>query len=240
MHNPNPLGDGVEELAIAQSVARQWASRFGLDVDEATGLCAAGIVAARPSWDPARGPWGPFAAVRARGALVSDYRRRTARKRAKFPIPLDDHGRESDRGPMLARDELRALVVARGATPRQADIFVSWLGGETIRSIAVRLGVRPQPIQVATRRVRDRLGLSPDQARALRGVARGESPEALRWAIPSSKVARAGKIPSNGYDREKDRERVRERRSSRPVSLATVFYRQRVALERLGAQAVAP
>lgn len=218
--------EGDEELRIAGAVARRWARTYGLDVEEATAIAAAAIVEARPSWDAARGPWAPFAAIRGRSGLaVARRRQRAAKRGAPERLESDPESPACAPDRLLARDELAALLRARGATPRQAEAFAAWLGGETQRGIAARLGVWQQAVGKALRAVRSKLGLSADEGRALRGFMRGELLEELRWAIPSSRIGNAV--------RRRKRPSDRRARGVQPVDQSTVYLRQQRALAKL-------
>ena len=135
-------------------------------VPEMAADAAIGLMQAIDRWDPAKGAFGPYAYVRCRGAIldamrVGDHLSRAHRAKLKAADAVapekalsleyladDDEGRPLIEtlgcdGDIAERTAVRCdLGAAIASLPdRHRDALTSWMGGERMASIAVRLGV---------------------------------------------------------------------------------------------------
>lgn len=126
--------------------------------------------------------------------------------------------------PLLARDQVEALLVARGTTQLGAEALAAWLAGEPLKASAQRLGLTEPAVSRRRDRARRAVGLTVVEVQALVSRMRG---------VPLAEAAYGGRRPARGGNASTIR--WRRWRGCKPVDPSTVSLRIKSALEKLRA-----
>lgn len=169
--------------------------------------------------------------LRMESAVRNAYRASRARKRGPPSTALqsDPEGPAEASG-LLARNEVEALLRARGVAPEDAPVFAAWLGGEGEQATMRQLGLSRWRVRAARARAKARLGLTTAEVVALVGRLRGEPLTEIAWS-------RGVGLRRDGNYRKSDREWARRRRGSTPVDPSTVSLRIKSALAKITGRA---